>query len=443
MFHQSTNTLNIEAGTVINTGFTTFLLKTGSSNETATVSVDGTTLTPGNGVLIQVMDNDDATTGGMMSTDDAENTNGGSMNFKSSHNEAAGFNTDAAADGGTTQDFTFTNGTYTGNIYNASGSDGSTATGALDGSTLNVTLGSGATLTGAAAKTAAIHVTYDGSEYVKNTLHGDAVEDVNDATLLDFQNTSFGISEYYSIGQVANAINDNGGNDINISLTDDAVWYVDGTSVIDTLTISDNAKVVISEGVTLTANGETYSAENGEITLDAETINAVGTAKTSTKSASNTKADDYDETAFGNEGGSGSGTAASYSEVLGSWSSGGDEDYTWNTALFISGKTSSSTEETTKADNTITVKTTKKTIKYSKLKKKNQTFTIKASANDSAKLTFKKVSGKKMTVAKTGKVTVKKGLKKGTYKLKVKIVSQATSNYNKASLTKTIKVVVK
>ena len=72
---------------------------------------------------------------------------------------------------------------------------------------------------------------------------------------------------------------------------------------------------------------------------------------------------------------------------------------------------------------TIKVTTKSKTIKVSKLKKSNQTFTIKTDATGD--VTFKKVSGdKKITVAKNGKVTVKKGLKKGTYTLKVKVTGK-------------------
>ena len=56
----------------------------------------------------------------MMDADDPENTNGGSQNFKPYHTEDAGFNTAAATAGNTDQTFTFTNGAYTGNIYNAS-----------------------------------------------------------------------------------------------------------------------------------------------------------------------------------------------------------------------------------------------------------------------------------------------------------------------------------
>ena len=89
--------------------------------------------------------------------------------------------------------------------------------------------------------------------------------------------------------------------------------------------------------------------------------------------------------------------------------------------------------EITKADNKVTVKSTSV--------KKNAK--VKATAKF-GKVTFKKVSGnKKIKVSKAGKVTVKKGLKKGTYKVKVKAAVAATDNYAGASATKTIKVVVK
>jgi len=43
------------------------------------------------------------------------------------------------------------------------------------------------------------------------------------------------------------------------TLTDDAVWNVTGTSLISSLTIEDDASVVIPEDVTLTVNGIEYS----------------------------------------------------------------------------------------------------------------------------------------------------------------------------------------
>ena len=70
-------------------------------------------------------------------------------------------------------------------------------------------------------------------------------------------------------------------------------------------------------------------------------------------------------------------------------------------------------------------------------------FTLGASATGKGTLTYAKTAGSSaFTVNKTnGKITVKKGLKKGTYKIKVKISSRATANYNAG--TKTVFVTVR
>ena len=254
MAHQGTNSITLEKGTVVDSGFATFLVKTGHSSQALTATVDDAEITNG-GVLIQVMDNDDATNGGMMSTDDPLNTNGGSQNFIPYHTEDAGFDTSSASSGSQTQQFAFTNGSYTGNIYNASGSDG------LDGSALYVTFGSGAQYAGAVASTSAIHVTYDGSVLLRE--NGAFAFDDADATAAfaeTYQNTYFTICEYLNIGHVANLVHDNGANDIHVTLTDDAVWQVTGTSLIDSLNLSDEAQVIIPEGVTLTVGESSYTS---------------------------------------------------------------------------------------------------------------------------------------------------------------------------------------
>ena len=74
-----------------------------------------------------------------------------------------------------------------------------------------------------------------------------------------YQNTSLTINEYWSIGQVANLVNDNGGNAVNVILTRDAVWNVTGISLIASLTIEGDAQVVVPEGITLTVNGTEYT----------------------------------------------------------------------------------------------------------------------------------------------------------------------------------------
>jgi hypothetical protein len=91
----------------------------------------------------------------------------------------------------------------------------------------------------------------------------------------------------------------------------------------------------------------------------------------------------------------------------------------------------------------VKIKTKSKKIKASTIKKKAKKFKVKYSKTGNGKVTFKKVSGsKKLKVSKAGKITIKKGTKKGTYKIKVKATIAATSTYKKATATKTIKVKV-
>ena len=93
----------------------------------------------------------------------------------------------------------------------------------------------------------------------------------------------------------------------------------------------------------------------------------------------------------------------------------------------------------------IKVKTTSRTLKVAAVKKKAQKITLGASVNSKGKLSFKKTSGNKaITVnTKTGALTVKKGLKKGTYKVKVQITSKATGSYNAGKKTVTVTVRIK
>lgn len=91
---------------------------------------------------------------------------------------------------------------------------------------------------------------------------------------------------------------------------------------------------------------------------------------------------------------------------------------------------------------TVKVKTVNAKAKKKTVIKKSKAFTIK---NAVGKLSFKKLSGNKKTaISKTGKITVKKGLKKGkTYKLKIKITASGNANYYAKSKTVTLKVKVK
>ena len=96
----------------------------------------------------------------------------------------------------------------------------------------------------------------------------------------------------------------------------------------------------------------------------------------------------------------------------------------------------------------ITIKAKKKTFtaKYNVKTTIKRTKAFKVTKNLSkGKVTYFKKSGdKKIVIAKNGKITVKKGLKKKTYKVKVYAKSAAKGNYNAAqSKTITIKIKVK
>ena len=80
----------------------------------------------------------------------------------------------------------------------------------------------------------------------------------------------------------------------------------------------------------------------------------------------------------------------------------------------------------------------KKTMKFAAKK----AFTVKKAQG---KVTYKQTTkNKKIKVAKNGKVTVKKGLKKGkTFKIKVKVTAAGNANYKKGVKTVTLKVKVK
>ena len=59
---------------------------------------------------------------------------------------------------------------------------------------------------------------------------------------------------------MANLVKYNGLNDIQVTVADSAVWTVNDTSLIKSLTISGDGQVVVEEGVTLTVDGTAYEA---------------------------------------------------------------------------------------------------------------------------------------------------------------------------------------
>lgn len=94
---------------------------------------------------------------------------------------------------------------------------------------------------------------------------------------------------------------------------------------------------------------------------------------------------------------------------------------------------------------TIKTKIGTKNLSYNTLKKRAQVFTLGTSVNSKGTLTYKKLFGSRAVSvnSKTGKLTVKKGLRKGAYRVKVQIKSAAKGNYTAGSRTVTVTVRVK
>lgn len=88
---------------------------------------------------------------------------------------------------------------------------------------------------------------------------------------------------------------------------------------------------------------------------------------------------------------------------------------------------------------------TSKKISAKKVKKKTQSFKLSAKSTSGSKVKYKLVKKNKYIkfAPSSGKITVKKGTKKGTYKIKVKMTVAGNNEYKSYSTTKTITIKVK
>ena len=104
--------------------------------------------------------------------------------------------------------------------------------------------------------------------------------------------------------------------------------------------------------------------------------------------------------------------------------------------------------EIKQAKNPLAVKGKTYKVKAKKIKKKalsvSVSSVVKFVKNAGDPKVYKKKSGNKKIVinAKTGLITIKKKLKKGTYKVKVQITGQGNNNYEKSG-TKTVTFKIK
>jgi len=231
------NIVNVLDGTEVNTKDAIFLVKKINS----IFNVDNATLNSENGVILQIIDNDDDYVGLDMEAQWGEDNGYGHYfgthmpTFNSVFHEEEGYANEFAVNESTDPNWTsvlnITNSTLEGDVWNSTG-----YVGANPATSLLVNLQDGANLTGIISAGAFSHTT-------------------KDATVGDGD-----WSQASALGHVTNIVNSNGKNTVDVCLGADAVWNVTADCMIDSLTIEDDAAVIIPADVTLTVNGEEFTA---------------------------------------------------------------------------------------------------------------------------------------------------------------------------------------
>jgi hypothetical protein len=108
-------------------------------------------------------------------------------------------------------------------------------------------------------------------------------------------------------------------------------------------------------------------------------------------------------------------------------------------------KYSSASSKSNKAAQPMKVKAKKKTLKFKKLKKKDVKFKAITVKNAQGRVSYRLVGTYKNIRLNTlsGKITVVKGTKKGTYKVRIRISANGNTKYKAGNKTVTVKIKVK
>lgn len=247
------NVLKVLDGTKVTTNDAIFLVK----KVEADITVDNAVLESGNDVIVQVIDNDDDYVGLDFAATWGEDNGYGHAygshmpTFNSTFTEAEGYSNEWIADTAAAAkedydtasnwnvNYTMTNTAVEGDLWNSTGYVGSNVA-----TTMNVTLGQGAELTGVISAGAFSHTT----KYA------------------EVGNGDWTGAE--ALGHVTNIANSNGVNLVNVVLTDNAAWKVTADSIVTNLT-ADSAAITADEAVTITVEGT--------LTLDGEAVTGTKT----------------------------------------------------------------------------------------------------------------------------------------------------------------------
>ena len=276
MTHSSEDVgLTYTDGTIINTAAETVLYR---SSGHADFVFDNAVVNPGNGVIGQMIDDDDSTVGmGDFST----------MGFNTALIEDAGMpsqNGNVTGDSASNEmaNVVFANGDYAGDLYNGTGYYGQA------GDVMNVTVEDSASLDGAIALTETFHgIAYspeavafadaaEGVEYV--FLDKDYNVTANEADAAYIQFTKFTIDQYYMLCRMLNHIYANGYAGINVTV--DGAWTVAGESLISYLKVNGVVKGDLTENadgtLTLTPSNNVIPAGEYGTAVEANVAAAQG-----------------------------------------------------------------------------------------------------------------------------------------------------------------------
>ncbi|MBP2649445.1 MAG: hypothetical protein H6Q74_270 [Firmicutes bacterium] len=223
MWHGSSGTVNIAGATEFNTAEATFLAKT---TEAITITIDGSAgaqINPDNGIILQVMDDDDPGPSGNTQSNTATYTDPyyGTTNVPTADTS---FDLTSTTDAAT---LNLNNITLTGDCYNAIGWTSSSVTKQNMVVTLN-----NSNLTGVVSSTEAHH-----------------------------RVASISSSEYAELGEVTNTPRAAINNGAIVVLNSDSKWTVTATSYLTSLTVDSTSTITAPEGcsVSMTVNGTTMS----------------------------------------------------------------------------------------------------------------------------------------------------------------------------------------
>lgn len=249
-----TGVLTVTDGTEVDCPNAVFLIKSGG----VTMNVeDGAALSTKDGVILQVIDDDDAITGLDLSSKYA-------LTFNTDFYEKEGWPSENGQitsrmevpppppmpmpEGVNPEDmpkpqfdvrFNAAGVSLKGDLYNGSGYFGQTA------KQLYVTLGKGCVLDGAISATEVMHINEKGE-----------------------QNTHFTKNEYFYLGHVANRPFFNGDNSVEVALAGGAVWNVTGESIVNSFTVGEgcvfNGAASLDGAAFIPEAGKTYT---GRITI--------------------------------------------------------------------------------------------------------------------------------------------------------------------------------